>query len=597
MIRPLIRSKALLLLAAAMLPMAATAKPAAPAKAGPGTSQPRPQVQPAGPVKGAPRLLVAISVDQFSADLFAQYRSRFVAGLGRLAGGMVFPSGYQSHAATETCPGHSTILTGMRPAHTGIIANTWIDQSAARPKKAIYCAEDETKQAADPRDYVASVDHLLVPTLGEMMKRQWPTSRNVAVSGKDRGALMMGGHAIDQVYWWKGKGFATLEGRTLSPEAVAENRSLESVLAQGAPAIEMPAWCGAHDRAIALGGGAPASGGIGIANSMAAGSAQPVTPPAFTVGTGRFAMAPGDANAFRVSPRLDRATLDLATELVDSMKLGKGVAPDMLSVSLSATDYIGHATGTEGTEMCIQMQQLDLAIGDFFKALDDRGIDYAVVLTADHGGFDLPERLHEQALPDAERAQGSLLPDQVSAAVGAKLGMEPKDLILGDGAFGDFWINKAVPADQKAKVIDAAKAVFLSQPQVQAVFTASELAAAPMPGGSPETWSLLDRARASFYAPRSGDFVVILKRGVVPIVRPMPGIVATHGSAWDYDRRVPILFWRAGLTPFEQPGAVETVDIAPSLAALIGLKAPKGTFDGRCLDLDAGAGTTCGATN
>ena len=75
---------------------------------------------------------------------------------------------------------------------------------------------------------------------------------------------------------------------------------------------------------------------------------------------------------------------------------------------------------------------------------------------------------------------------------------------------------------------------------------------------------------------------------------PGPGYVATHGSPWDYDRRVPMLFWRKGMTPFEQPSPVETVDIAPTLAALIGLKTPPGTFDGRCLDLDAGPGTTCG---
>uniref|UniRef100_UPI0038F5F60E alkaline phosphatase family protein n=1 Tax=Streptomyces galilaeus TaxID=33899 RepID=UPI0038F5F60E len=81
-------------------------------------------------------------------------------------------------AATETCPGHSTILTGMRPAHTGIIANTWIDQSVAREAKAVYCAEDETKPAAAPGDYVASVAHLQVPTLGERIKAAWPTSRN-----------------------------------------------------------------------------------------------------------------------------------------------------------------------------------------------------------------------------------------------------------------------------------------------------------------------------------------------------------------------------------------------------------------------------------
>jgi arylsulfatase A-like enzyme len=75
---------------------------------------------------------------------------------------------------------------------------------------------------------------------------------------------------------------------------------------------------------------------------------------------------------------------------------------------------------------------------------------------------------------------------------------------------------------------------------------------------------------------------------------PGPGYVATHGSPWDYDRRVPILFWRKGMTAFEQPSAVETVDIAPTLAAWVGLKLPSDTFDGRCLDLDAGPGTTCG---
>ena len=112
--------------AALVLPHASIARTArrAPAPAAPAVM----------PAANAPKLIVAISVDQFSADLFAQYRSHFTGGLARLAQGAVFPSGYQSHAATETCPGHSTILTGMRPAHTGIIANTWIDQSVGRSR-------------------------------------------------------------------------------------------------------------------------------------------------------------------------------------------------------------------------------------------------------------------------------------------------------------------------------------------------------------------------------------------------------------------------------------------------------------------------------
>ena len=521
------------------------------------------------PAPGAPRLVIAIAIDQFSADLFAEYRARYSGGLARLAQGAVFPSGYQSHAATETCPGHSTILTGMRPAHTGIIANTWFDPSIARANKAVYCAEDETRTAARPGDYVASVGHLLVPTLGERLKAVWPTSRNFAVSGKDRAALMMGGHRIDEGYWWKSKGFVAVEGQPTARPVEDLNARITATLAAGDAAFDLPADCVGRDRPIIAG--------------------------AVTVGTGRFALAPGDNAGFRASPRLDRAVLDLATQLVDLDGLGRGPTPDVLAISLSANDYIGHAYGTEGAEMCIQMHAVDAALGQFFAGLDARGLDYAVVLTADHGGFDMPERLRQQALPQAARADVALLPANLAQRVGAKLGIDPNGLFLGDGAAGDVYVRGGLPADQKAKVLAAARADLLAQPQVAAVFTAAELAATPMPSGSPETWSLIQRARASFYAPRSGDLVVMLRREVMALPTPGPGYVATHGSPWDHDRRVPILFWRKGMTGFEQPNPVETVDIAPTLAAWIGLKLPDGTFDGRCLDLDAGPGSTCGA--
>ena len=544
--------------------LAATAVPFVPAMAQdavPAVSQKVPA--------NAPKLVVAIAIDQFSADIFAQYRQRFTGGFARLTSGAVFPSGYQSHAATETCPGHSTILTGNRPTHTGIIANSWIDQSVTVGSKVVYCAEDVSKRTAGSKDYVASVDHLLVPTLGEWMKRANPAARNIAVSGKDRGALMMGGHDIDQVYWLKGKGFATLAGRTLGAAAVAQNGVITATLAKGAPAFPLPVWCARNDRAVQ------------------AGSA--------TVGTGRFALKAGDADAFRISPRLDRATLDLAVKLVDEEKLGKDSVPDMLSISLSATDYVGHATGTEGAEMCIQLTQLDLALGDFLASLDKRGIDYAVVLTADHGGFDLPERLHEQALEKSARVAADVSAEALSATLGKRYGLEPKGLVLSDGASGDYWLRTDIAPGLKGKIIDDAKAVLQANAQVEVVLTAAEIAATPMPTRSPEVWSMAERARASYNPLHSGDFVVFLKRGVVPIPAPRAGYVATHGSPWDYDRRVPILFWRQGLTGFEQPSAVETVDIAPSLAALVGLNLPEGSFDGRCLDLDGGAGNTCGA--
>ena len=112
-----------------------------------------------------------------------------------------------------------------------------------------------------------------------------------------------------------------------------------------------------------------------------------------------------------------------------------------------------------------------------------------------------------------------------------------------------------------------------------------------MPVTPPENWSLIERARASFDPARSGDLLVFFRPRVSGVVTPVPTYVETHGSPWDYDRRVPILFWRAGMTPFEQPLSVETVDIVPTLAATIGL--PVHGLDGRCLDLDPGPASTC----
>ena len=123
------------LLAAALF-LAASAASAIPPLPPPPAPQP--------PTAAPPRLLIAISVDQFSADLFDEYRPQFTGGLARIASGTAFRNGYQSHAATETCPGHSTILTGSRPARTGIIANDWVDQGVARTDKTIYCAEDSS---------------------------------------------------------------------------------------------------------------------------------------------------------------------------------------------------------------------------------------------------------------------------------------------------------------------------------------------------------------------------------------------------------------------------------------------------------------------
>ena len=400
--------------------------------------------QPAAPPP--PKLIVAISVDQLSSDVFDDYRPVLNGGFAKLGRGVVFPHAYQSHAASETCPGHSTILTGAHPARNGIIANSWYDLSQARTDKAVYCAEDPRIAGTSSTAYTVSPWHLKVPTLGDYMKRQWPASRTVAVAGKDRSAVMMTGQRPDQRWYWNGKTFATdLAGVTTPQSVVSARTAVASLVAQPQTGLEPPALCSAKATPVPVGGGgAP-------------------------VGAGRFARAAGDLSLFRASPELDGATLALAAGLVREMKLGKGVAPDLIAIGLSATDYVGHRYGTKGQEMCLQMLSLDRDLGDFLAFLDREVGDYAVVLTADHGGKDIPERERSAGVAGAARVDPALSAGTMGKALGARLGL-PGTLLYG-GTFGDMYVERGLAPAQKARVLGAALAAYRAHPQVEAVFT------------------------------------------------------------------------------------------------------------------------------
>jgi predicted AlkP superfamily pyrophosphatase or phosphodiesterase len=507
---------------------------------------------------GAPKLIVVLSIDQLSADLYDQYRPQLLGGIGRLGQGTVFRNGYQSHSATETCPGHSTILTGARPSRTGIISNYWFDLSQERSDKAVYCSEDERVPGSSSLAYTVSPYHLRVPTLGDLLKKVQPGSRNVAVAGKDRSAVMMSGRSADQRWYWDGKTFVTdMKGNAMPRSVAAAKQAVANAVAQDRPALELPMACLSKAKAIPIeGGGAP-------------------------VGTNSFARKAGDLRNFRASPEFDGATLALAASLMEEMLLGRGTSTDILSIGLAGTDFIGHTYGTNGAEMCLQLFSLDRDLGDFFRLLDSKGVDYMVVLTADHGGQDIPERRRLQGVPGAARVDAKLSTKEVGAAVGNKLGLKGP-ILYGEGSFGDMYVDRALSPGDQARAKAASVAMFKAHPQVEAVFTKEQLAAAPSPTSPPNEWTLIDKARASFDPERSGDFVVLLKRDVQP-VPVTTSYVATHGSPWDYDQRVPILFWRRGMARTDRNDSIETVDIMPTLAAAIGLGLSPDSIDGECL--------------
>lgn len=512
-----------------------------------------------------PTLVVTLVVDQYSADLFGEYRSFYSGGLATLARGAVFPRGYQSHAGTETCPGHSTILTGMRPGHTGIIANEW--QAPKRPRVeggketfAWYCV-DELDGAGNK---IVSSKPLLVPTLGDRLHAADRNSRTVAIGGKDRASVMLAGHDAYLTLWWAaGKGFVTYPGESVDSDMRKQIERVNDDVKKSYASIQkpkLPQQCKGRTRAVNVGD---------------------------HVQVGELHDTKGETGQWRATPALDALTLEMAKTAIDTLQLGKRKSVDVLAVSFSATDYVGHYFGTEGPEMCAQQFALDQTIGQLLKHLDSTGVSYVVALTADHGGLDIPERNGPRGVPGAQRLDVKLAPQEVGASVAAELHLSGP-VLLGSYFTNDVYLAPSIDSKLRPTVLDAVRRRYEGHKQVATVFTRNQLLTAEPPSGPPDQWTLMDRAKASFNPERSGDLVVMLKPYVTLYDIPKDAdkdYISSHGSPWDYDRRVPILFWWRGIEGFEQPAAIETVDIAPTLANLVGLKLAPTEMDGRVLQL------------
>lgn len=518
-----------------------------------------------------PRLVVAISVDQLSAELMQTYGPELTGGLARLMReGAYFTEAYHDHGFTETGPGHSVLLSGRFPAHTGIVENSWFERATGRR---VYCVENgEAKgQGAGGRTGATSTNaRFLGETLGDWLQAQAPGSRAFSVSGKDRAAILMAGRRPTAVYWFSGAaGFVTSPAYTdrLPTWMTTFDAGLKERFATRS-------WLWTKDPATPEGRVATWTfPGQVIRNGAL---------PRLVQGAG-MPLDKGFEARFRKSPFLDEVTLEAAETLMEAEHLGQGPATDLLTVSFSATDYIGHGYGLLGTEMRDQLHRLDRTLSRLLEAVRRRDPGAWVVLCADHGGMDLPEALADNGFPARRvdtRAFLKALRDALKTAfkVDADLledSPEPNDLYLRESTL------KATGLDRKA-VIAKIQAWLRARPEVADAFTGEELAATdPAATGSPRDSSLRVLLRRSYTAGRSGDVLVAFKPWTVFGVPPTEWPTG-HGTPYAYDRRVPLIFWgpwKAG----ERPEPVRTVDLAPTLARELGLR--PGPVDGHALDL------------
>ncbi|HEY0053114.1 MAG TPA: alkaline phosphatase family protein [Caulobacteraceae bacterium] len=520
----------------------------------------------AAPAESRPRLIVTIVVDQFGANLFNQYRPHFTGGLRRLAlEGLVYASGYQTHGMTETCPGHSTVLTGVHPNRTGIAANDWIDREAGRP---VYCLAAPANTLADGgagENGPVGPDALRSTGLGDWLKAASGTNRVYAVSGKDRGAINLAGAHADGTFWYAdGFGFTTY----LRPGDTAADRLRAVAALNGRLSERMarpaPLWATPDSRCEGLAG-------------------------AWTVGGETFeSRLPPTRLKVDTSPVLDELTLEAAEALVREQNLGGGEGVDLLGVSLSGTDRIGHRYGSQGPEMCQQLHRLDAALGRFLEALESVPGGVLVVLTADHGGSDFVERLSVRGYPEAQRADPTLLA-RLNGEVRRRISLD-FDPLWGDGN-GVYVLardRKGMAEPMRSEVAVVTAELLRAEPGVRAAFAIEELVATREAARSidPESLTVRDRLALSAVPGRSADVIFVLEPGMTPFTGAVGGYVAGHGTPWDYDRRVPIVFWRPGASGQERALPIRTVDIGPTLAGAAGVAAPQ-DLDGRCLDLEA----------
>jgi predicted AlkP superfamily pyrophosphatase or phosphodiesterase len=519
---------------------------------------------PAAPER--PRLVVLIVVDGVPHAQLAAYRDQYGRdGFNRfLAHGAWFADAHYGHSYTVTAAGHATILTGAYPHRTGIIGNEWRDRVTG---EAVYCTGDPSHRylghATAPLAGT-SPRNLRAQSLGDVLRQADARSKVIAVSGKDRGAILPAGRE-GTAYMYQSQ-----TGRFASTTWYMQ---------------EHPAWVEAFNGARPADRyfGAkwePLLPAMAYARSLPAG--QPWQAPGSalpkTMGEGQEGPGPLFYASLLPSPFGDALALDFARAALAGEALGADDAPDILSVSLSGHDYVNHAWGMESRISHDHLLQLDNLLAAFLRDLDRQvGRDrYVAVLTADHGFMPVPEVAKSQGRDAGRRKPGETLA-ALEAGLAARFG--PGPWVRGWSAQGILLDRaRAEARGVGAPALDEeARRVLAADPAVAAAFSRAQLESAT---AAADPW--LAAARKSWHPELSADLQLI----------PKPGWMfssyatgTTHGSPHAYDTHVPVLFYgpkwvRAGRVD----GRADVADIAPTLARLLGI-APPAASEGRVLPI------------
>ena len=525
-----------------------------------------------------PRLILQITVDQLRSDLPRRYMSKMGNGGFRYLydKGIVYEDAHHAHSNTETIVGHTTLATGAYPSRHGLIGNVWFDRSSGHM---IYNIEDaryplltagadvDKSTEVDPTQRVARSDGrspaaILVSTFSDELSIHTDKKAKVfAVSIKDRGAVSMAGHAGKAFWFSKAKGeFVTSHFYyDKYPQWVDTFNAAKPALA-----YENKSWELMHKPSAYMFGEKDDQtwetvvGGFGRVFPHAYGAADEKYFTTFLT----------------LSPAGDELTLDFAKKLVENEDMGKDDVTDYLSVSFSSTDYVGHVFGPSSLEAEDNLLRLDKTLEDLFAFVDKKvGLENTlIVLSADHGGPEAPPQVNEYGIEanyvDPEKWDKAPAIKKLKKELGVG-----KELIQ---AFNSpyVYLNKEVIKEKGldlAKVEETVAAEFMRFKGVSNAVSSMAL----MDGRVANTEDM-HLILNSHNPKRSGDIFILFEPNW--FINDFDGLIVacTHGSLWNYDTFVPVIFAGANIKHKNVYRKIETVDIARTLSAYVDVKPPSG---------------------
>jgi predicted AlkP superfamily pyrophosphatase or phosphodiesterase len=485
-----------------------------------------------------PKLVVVIIIDQFRGDYLERYRDQFGEGGFRLLldHGANFTDCNYDYANTRTAPGHATLFSAAYSSGHGIVANEWWD---SKKKKMVTSVEDDnTKLVGIADDKAGASPHnLLADTLGDELKLATQgKSRVFSVSLKDRAAILPGGFAADAAFWIDPKSGAWITSTYYRPN--------------------LPKWAqdfNAANRATKYWDRDWKNANGDLLRSTAH----------------RKGKDGSDAGFYDVvgsTPFANEYELEFAKELVIYENLGAGQATDLLAISLSPNDILGHQVGPDSPEMSAMALALDRELADFFNFLGHQvGLANTwIALSADHGVSALPDAAKKLRIPAANLDAGKL-ETQINSALTAKFSPgHAASYIKLD--YPVAWLDPDAFAAAHVKEHDAETAVgeAMKQAGLRDYFTKSQLAAGEVPD------TALGRKFLHSYSPEGGWYVI----GVPEIYTVGSSKGTDHASPYTYDTHVPLAFYGLPFLPGTYRNHAEPVDLAVTLASLLGIDAP-----------------------